>query len=214
MESIRVKNWDVVTGCERLTPGCDSCPSFWEYKQKDWDFNAKFHSEKVKDPLKNPTPTKYTVALGSDLFHEAVTKENIKFIFDTMSLAHWHWFEICTKRPERMFCVSKDLEWGQNISLAVSVESQEYKWRIEYLRQSPAVIKCISMVPLLGPMGKLDLTGIAIVGVQAETWGLKRKMEPNWSDDIKLQCEEQGVIFSYNNTDIYSEGEVTCPAPE
>jgi len=213
MENIRIKNWQVVTGCERLTPGCDSCPSYWEYVADNRDYNAVFQPEKIKDPLKNPVPTKYTVALGSDLFHEAVTRENLELIFETMNKADWHWFEVGTKRAERMYCVSKDFNWTKNISLAVSVESHEYKWRIDYLRKSPAIVKVLSMVPLLGPIGDLDLSGIAIAGIQPETWGFKREYKKEWGEDIERQCKEQGVIFLDSETDLYLDGGVSCPEP-
>ena len=211
IDGLRVSNWDIVVGCERLTEGCDSCPSYWEYKENGLDYNARYNPSVLLAPLDNPNPTKYTVGIGSDLFHEAVTVENLASVFGVMNQAHWHFFEIATKRAERMYCVSKDFQWGRNISLAVAVESGDYKWRIGYLRKSKAIIKAVSMVPLLGDMGKLDLSGIAIVGVQPETWGLKREMKQSWYDSVKLQCFEQGVIFYENETYLYSHGELKCP---
>jgi protein gp37 len=213
MENIAAINWEVVTGCERLTPGCDSCPSYWEYKAQGKNYNVKFCPDQLQAPLDNPTPTKYAVALGSDLFHEAVTPENLKAVFEVMNKASWHWFEVGTKRAERMYCMANSLKWTKNISLAVSVESHEYKWRIEYLRNSPAIVKVISMVPLLGPMGDLDLSGIAIAGIQRETWGFKREFKKEWADDIARQCSEQGVLFLDSETDLYENGEVVCPEP-
>lgn len=211
LNGLRVKNWDIVTGCERLTEGCDSCPSYWEYLRDGRDYSATFHPGKLSDPIKEKQPHRYLVALGSDLFHESVSIENLESIFEVMNKCHHHFFEITTKRIERCYTATKDFNWSKNISLGVSVESGEYKWRINYLRKTKANIKVVSMVPLLGAMGKLRLDGIAMVGVQPETWGLKRKMEEKWVDRIKNECRDQGVIF-HQETNILINGEVECPA--
>lgn len=214
MESLTTENWSIVTGCERLTPGCDSCPSYWEYLAAGKNYNPIFNQEEINAPLDNHTPTRYTVALGSDLFHESVTRESLESVFNVMNKARWHLFEVVTKRAERMFCVTQGFEWGKNISLAVAIENKNYKWRLDYLRQTGAKTKAVSMVPLLGPMGELDLSGIDLVGVQAETWGLKREMAQEWADDIKRQCLEQSVFFVSGSTDIYSDKGVLCQGPE
>jgi protein gp37 len=127
-----------------------------------------------------------------------------------MRQAHWHFFELATKRAERAFTSTTELQWPKNVSFSVSIESGEYKWRMDYLKKTGATIKVISMVPLLGPMGKLDRDGIAIVGVQAETWGLKREMKPEWVEEIEEQCNRQGVIFQ-EETNILINEEVQCP---
>jgi len=108
-----------------------------------------------------------------------------------------HYFEICTKRAERCSYVSNELrlDYGKNISIAFAVESARQKWRMEYLREINAIVRIVSMAPLIGEMGILDLHGISFVGVQPETWGDKRECKQEWIDDIKKQCEEQGVVF-------------------
>ena len=98
----------------------------------------------------------------------------------------------------------------KHITMGVSVEHGDYKWRLEYLRKCPAVIKIVSMVPLLGPIGKLNLYGFAMVGIQPETWGLKREMKQEWADHVKVQCLEQGVIF-HEEANILLDGELECP---
>mgnify|MGYP003683399799 CR=1 FL=1 len=202
---IRQQNWEVVTGCERLTHGCDSCPSYHDYISNDWSYHPKFHWARVDAPLENPLPTRYTVAIGSDLFHEAVTEDQIGKVFEVMNRASRHYFEILTKRAERATYISKalNLNWSNNISLGYSIEDARSKWRIDYLRETGAKIKCISMVPLLGDMGELDLSGIALVGVAHETWGLKRPCKEEWIEGVKRQCNEQGVIFTMDEIDIF-----------
>ena len=191
-----VGNWPIVTGCERLTPGCDNCPSYWEYEAKGWDYHPQFHEEQLLVPITNPDPTNFLVAAGSDLFHEAIRYSYIEKVFNLMNDARWHTFEIITKRAERLACIANALKWSENIKLGVVVESAEYKWRMEYLRDSPAKFKALQIGPILGPMGELDLTGIDKVGVINEHWGKARPADPQWIDDVKRQCAEQGVEFT------------------
>ena len=202
------KNWEIVTGCERLTPGCDSCPSYWEYKEKGLDYSPVFNENLLGEPASNSFPIQYLVALGSDLFHEAVKPEEIKAVFDVIRESPRHWFEISTKRAERMYCVTKGFEWPLNVSIAVSIESSEYLWRLEYLKSCGAKMKAVSMVPLLGRIGKADFRGVHLVGIQEEAWGSKRPMLDEWADEIETQCKEQGVMFSNGEIDLYENQEV------
>ena len=98
---MNIEEWNIITGCERLTPGCDNCPTYWEYKKKGWDYTPIFHSEALRIPLENKVPTAYMVAVGSDLFHESVGLKNLRSVFYVMTEAKWHHFEIVTKRIER-----------------------------------------------------------------------------------------------------------------
>jgi protein gp37 len=208
--NFRQENWEIVTGCERLTEGCDSCPSYWEYLADNRDYSPRFNEKLLTVPMRNVVPTRYVVALGSDLFHESVSIDQIEKVFTVMNSCDRHFFEVTTKRAERMYCVTKDFKMKKHITMGVSVEHGDYKWRLEYLRKCPAVIKIVSMVPLLGPIGKLNLYGFAMVGIQPETWGLKREMKQEWADHVKVQCLEQGVIF-HEEANILLDGELECP---
>jgi protein gp37 len=96
----------------------------------------------------------------SDLFHPKVPDEFIVDVFHTMTLADWHIFQILTKRPQRMARLAADLPWPPHVWMGVSVESNEYTWRADYLRKTPANVRFISEEPLLGPVDRLDLEGI------------------------------------------------------
>lgn len=190
-------NWPLVTGCYRLSEGCNSCPSFWEYEEQGKDYTPRIHEEILEEPLANPEPSLYEVAFGSDLFHGDVPLAFQQRVFAVMNEAHWHQFSVGTKRVARLLLHSPQFTWTDNIMVKVPVESGEYEWRIDKLRRIPAKTRIVSMAPLLGPVSKnLNLQGIDAVGVVPETWGYKRPYDPEWGENVRRQCLEQGVAFS------------------
>ena len=200
-----ILNWPVVTGCYRISTGCNSCPSYWEYFEEGKDYTPVVHEDVLQDPLMNPEPSTYEVAFGSDLFHNDVTLEFQRKVFEVMNKAHWHFFSVGTKRIARTALLHFNFKWTDNIQLTVPVESGEYAWRIDILKGIPAKKKAISMAPILGPFDNdIDFTGIDIVGVVPETWGYKRPHDPKWIDHIKRRCLEQEVTFS-NHKIVYEQ---------
>ncbi len=191
-----VINWPVVTGCFRLSEGCNSCPSYWEYKEEGKDYHPTEHPEILLEPLMNPQPSIYEVAFGSDLFHGEVSIPFQEEVFEIMNKAHWHRFSVVTKRIGRASIHRGHFEWSDNIILGVPVESGTYEWRIDLLRGMPAKTKFVSICPILGPFSSnLNLSGIDAVGVVEETWGYKRFADPKWKEDIYRQCLEQEVSY-------------------
>lgn len=164
------------------------------------DYTVKTQMQNLTQPSECIFPGVYSVAFGSDLFHESVSLTDLKLIFREMNKARHHSFEILTKRIERASCVSNELEWSPNISLGVSVESGKYGWRIDYLKKIPAHYKYVSISPILGAFPDMDLSGINLVGVVEETWGLKRKAEREWIEQLEEQCVMQDVTFSLNDS--------------
>ena len=188
--------WSIVTGCERLTPGCDNCPTYWDYKAESRDYHPQFNSRLLLHPKDNPKPTRYFVAAGSDLFHEAIRMEEIQKAFEVMNESHWHTFEVGTKRIERMEIMSqRHLVWSENMIAATGVEASKHKWRIDALRGVDAR-RMISFGPLVGRVGKVDLVGIESAGVVVEHWGKPRPVKQEWIDEIEDQCREQDVIIN------------------
>ena len=190
--------WPVVTGCERLTSGCDNCPTYWEYKKNGWNYHPKIHYGELKVPSERSEPTGFMVAAGSDLFHEAVTEHFIKSVFEIMAENPNHHFEIVSKRIERMVAMSeRGLQWPDNVVAATAVEEAKYKWRIDALRELKAKKKMISFGPLIGKVGEIDMEGIDVAGVVVATWGLNpRPAKQEWIDEIITQCVFQGVLLS------------------
>ncbi len=114
-----------------------------------------------------------------------------------MRRASWHRFQVLTKRAERLEAASPLLNWTSNIWMGVSIESDEYRHRIDHLRRTGASIKFLSLEPLLGPLSRLDLTGIDWVIVGGESGSHARPMNPAWVLDIRDQCRRANVPFFF-----------------
>jgi protein gp37 len=133
----------------------------------------------------------------SDLFHDDVPLAFIQRVFDVMRKAHWHQFQVLTKRAERLESLSSQIDWPSNVWMGVSVESSRYAFRIDHLRRTPAHIRFLSLEPLLGPLEGLNLSDIHWVIVGGESGPGARPMDSRWVVDIQRQCRKAGVPFFF-----------------
>jgi protein gp37 len=116
-----------------------------------------------------------------------------------MKRAHWHQFHVLTKRAERIAELSLYLEWADNIWMGVSVENEKYKFRIDCLRETGAMVKFLSLELLIGPLGKLNLKKINWAIVGGESGPGARPLVQEWVTDIRDQCLKAKVPFSSSN---------------
>ncbi len=133
----------------------------------------------------------------SDLFHDEVPVEFIQRVFDVMRRAHWHTFQVLTKRAKRLEKIFLELDWPPNVWMGVSVETRPYLRRIERLRRTGAQVKFISFEPLLGPLGDIDLADIHWAIVGGESGPKARPMEEGWAVQVRDQCLAAGVPFFF-----------------
>jgi protein gp37 len=118
-------------------------------------------------------------------------------MLDVMQRARHHTFQILTKRADRLSDVADRLPWPNNVWMGVSVESEDYTDRIDHLRSTPAFVKFLSLEPLLGPLDKLNLTGIDWAIAGGESGPAARPMNPDWVRSIREQCVKAGVAFHF-----------------
>ena len=197
--------WNPVTGCTRTSPGCDHCYAARMAARLQAMGNPRYangfdltlHSDKVDEPLRWTEPRRIFVNSMSDLFHADVPLDFVQSVFATMRAAHWHTFQVLTKRARRLPSVAGRLPWPENVWLGVSVENATYTWRIDYLRQVPAKTRFLSVEPLIGPVGELHLDGIHWVIVGGESGPGARPMDPSWVTDVRDQCAAQNVAFFF-----------------
>lgn len=197
------KTWNPITGCSKFSPGCKNC--YAERFAERWrgtighpyqyGFDIRFWRDRLLLPLKWKKPQRIFVNSMSDIFHEDVPFSFIQSIWLAMQRASHHTFQILTKRSERMLNLSKLLNWPRNIWMGVSVENEDYTFRIEHLRDMPAEIKFLSIEPLLGPLPNLNLTGIDWVIVGGESGPRARPMKENWAREIRDNCKARRIPF-------------------
>jgi protein gp37 len=133
----------------------------------------------------------------SDLFHQDVPREFIHQIFDVMYRAHWHTFQVLTKRAERLLELDSALVWPVNVWMGVSVENSDYIERVHSLQRTHAQTKFLSCEPLLGALPNLPLMGIQWVIVGGESGPGARPVEREWVTDIRDQCLRANVPFFF-----------------
>jgi protein gp37 len=197
--------WNPVRGCTKISPGCKHCYAerfaerFRGVKGHPFEqgFDLRLIPAKVAEPLTWRKPQRIFVNSMSDLFHDNVPTEFIQSVFDVMNQANWHQYQILTKRAERLEELSDKIPWAPHIWMGVSVENKDYLWRIEHLRRTKARIKFLSIEPLLGPLGKINLRGIDWVIVGGESGPHARGMDGEWVKGIKDQCLKAGVAFFF-----------------
>jgi protein gp37 len=160
-------------------------------------FELTLQPHALEIPLRWKKPRMIFVNSMSDLFHEDVPVDYIQQVFDVMMRAHWHTYQILTKRADRLLEMHGLLKWLPQIWMGVSVENQKYTSRIDALRSTGALTKFLSLEPLLEPLPNLDLTGIDWAIVGGESGPGARPMESAWVTDIREQCRRSKVAFFF-----------------
>jgi protein gp37 len=197
--------WNPVTGCSKISPGCKHCYAERMARRLQAighphyrnGFQVALHEDALDLPLRWKRPQAIFVNSMSDLYHRDVPLSFINKVFGVMHQAHWHRYQILTKRAERLAELSDKLPWAPNIWQGVTVEHPDYDDRIDLLRETGAHIKFLSLEPLLAPMPKLKLRGINWVIVGGESGPGARPMAAEWATGIRDQCRKAGVAFHF-----------------
>jgi protein gp37 len=197
--------WNPTTGCAKVSEGCRNCyadrlahrlqamgnPKFQN------GFDVTIHPGALDQPRKWRRPRRIFVDSMSDLFHEDVPDDFVRQVFDVMAREERHTFQVLTKRPERAASLAAGLPWSPNIWLGVSVEDGRVLHRVDALRSIPAAVRFLSIEPLIGPIGDLDLNGIHWVIVGGESGPGHRPCSPQWVRSVRDQCVAAGVPFFF-----------------
>lgn len=208
--------WNPVAGCTIVSPGCTNCyamrmaarlESMGVEKYRGltrrsgrrlvWNGNVKMDEESLYVPLTWKKPRRIFVNSMSDLFHDGVSLEFIVRVWQTMSLASQHTFQILTKRPARMRDLTQNLPRLPNVWLGTSVESAEEASRLDDLRQVSAVTRFVSFEPLLSSVAGAELDQIDWAIVGGESGPRARPMQPIWVEEIRAACRRSGTAFFF-----------------
>jgi protein gp37 len=197
--------WNPVTGCTKISPGCKNCyaerlairlKAMGQANYRN-GFKLTLQPQMLELPLRWKTPRRIFVNSMSDLFHKDVPTDYIKRVFETMNNADWHQYQVLTKRSDRVLELCGELDWSPQIWMGASVENEKYKFRIDELRKTKARVKFLSLEPLLGPLGKLELSRIDWVIVGGESGPGARAVKPEWVTEIRDQCVASGIAFFF-----------------
>jgi protein gp37 len=198
-------SWNPVTGCTKISPGCNNCYAermairLQAMGQPNYinGFQLSLHEKIIELPLSWKKPRMIFVNSMGDLFHEDVPIDFIKRVFEVMEKSPWHRFQILTKRSKRLIEINKIINWPANVWMGVSIENEDYEFRLDHLRKTGAKIKFISFEPLIGPINKLNISGINWVIVGGESGPRARPIRENWVIDIQRKCSIAGIPFFF-----------------
>jgi protein gp37 len=210
--------WNPIAGCSVLSPGCTNCYAMRmaarlqamgmaKYdgttrksgKRHVWTGRVNVDMRALGAPLTWKRPQRIFVNSMSDLFQDKADEGVIREVWRVMEQAHWHSFQVLTKRPDRMLDVlsKPDFPVLQNVWLGTSVESKDYLGRIDLLRRIPARIRFVSFEPLLGPIIEPNLGGIHWAIVGGESGPRARDIVEWWVEQLHDTCQQQGVVFFF-----------------
>jgi len=197
--------WNPLTGCTKISPGCKHCYAerlslrLLAMGQANYanGFKLTLHEHMLEVPLHWRKPRLIFVNSMSDLFHKDAPEDFIRRVFDVMRRASWHVFQVLTKRSDRLLKLSPKIDWPDNVWMGVSVERDDYTFRIDDLRRTDAKVRFLSLEPLLGPLENLDLDNIQWVIVGGESGPGARPMEREWVESILAQCRRARVPFFF-----------------
>jgi protein gp37 len=210
--------WNPIAGCSVLSPGCTNCYAMRmaarlqamgmaKYagttrksgKRHVWTGRVNIDKTALAAPLGWRKPQRIFVNSMSDLFQDKAAETFIQQVWNVMERAHWHSFQVLTKRPERMLKILSKPEFPvlRNVWLGTSVESEDYLDRINMLRLVPAQVRFVSFEPLLGPITRPDLSDIHWAIVGGESGPRARPMEAWWVEELRDACQRQGVAFFF-----------------
>lgn len=216
-------SWNPVTGCSKISAGCLHCYAETLSLRQGWSKkawtaanageNVILHRDRLELPLRWKKPRKIFVNSMSDLFHENVPFDFIDEVFEVMSEAEQHIFQVLTKRPERF------AEWFRqtllfgggdfypHIWIGVSAENQHWaEVRIPTLAATWMGPRFVSVEPMLEPVDLMpyltrkdqpeyfwpDLNWVIVGGESGPGF---RPMNLDWARTLRDQCVANDVPF-------------------
>lgn len=222
VEGMGSATWNVVRGCKEMDEGCHGCYAKYAaanprlggpgkaYEgltithangEVEWTGEARFIPEKLNEPLTWRKPRMIFTNSMSDWLHRDITDDQVGQILDVMIQANWHVSLPLTRRSQRLLSLTTRRPfWPAHIWAGVSIPSDKYLFRLDHLKASPVGTRWVSFEPLLGDIGRIELTGIHWVVAGGESGPPERNPRPShakWYRRLRDICREQGVPFFF-----------------
>lgn len=201
--------WNPVTGCTKISAGCDNCYAA-RFSERfrgvsghpfEPGFDLTLRPERLAQPLNWKRSRMIFVNSMSDLFHKNIPDAYISAVFDTMEHANWHIYQVLTKRSSLLQGFINARYRARpapaHMWFGVSVEHERAISRITHLQKAHAAVRFLSIEPLIGAVGKINLEGIHWVIVGGESGPRARPMDPRWVIHIRNQCIAERVPFFF-----------------
>ncbi len=206
--------WNPVTGCDRISTGCDHCYAAALARrlkamgvakyQNDGDprtsgpgFGVTIHPQSLDEPRRWRAPRVVFVNSMADLFHARVPLSFVRDVFDVIAETPQHTYQVLTKRSHRLQRVAERLDWPSNLWMGVSVENADALQRVDHLREVPAAVRFLSCEPLLGPLDGINLDNIGWVIAGGESGPHHRPLDIAWARGIRDVCRDADVPFFF-----------------
>ena len=197
--------WNPVTRCTKCSAGCEHCYAATLAKRLKAMGNVRYkngfevtvHRDLFTRPLEWKKPKMIFVNSMSDIFHEKISDEDILQLFEIMNKAHWHTFQVLTKRPDRLVDLSSQINWTPNIWMGVTVENTCALERLAKLKRCGAKIKFVSAEPLLESINQIDLNGIDWLIVGGESGAGCRPLEKKWVIELRDIAKRSNTPFFF-----------------
>ncbi len=210
------KTFNALWGCTKISPGCKNCYAdtlssryghdVWgpnkprrEFGDKHWNEPLKWNADAAK------TGVRVRVFCGSmfDWMEKHPTVDAVRpRLWNLIESTPWLDWQLLSKRSDRFAECLPD-GWGDgyaNVWLGVSIENNDYVHRADHLRAMPATVRFISYEPALGPLDKLNLTGIDWLLYGGESGPGYRKEDKQWARDIMAACKTSGTAFFHKQS--------------
>lgn len=209
-------------GCTALSPACDHC--YAEVWAKRTGNAALWQGERRRTSAALwRQPAKWDAACAAAGIRQRVFTNSLADFFDNQVPAEWRldaWaviagarhldWMVLTKRPENIAKMLPVMDssapgyrpWNErwpwrNVWLGTTIEDRARLHRLDKLRAAPALVRFLSVEPLLEGLGEIDLSGIHLVIVGGESGPRARPLNPAWVRSMRDQCAAQGVAFFF-----------------
>jgi protein gp37 len=197
--------WNPVTGCNKISPGCKHCyaermaerlQAMGQPNYRD-GFALTLQPQMLELPLRWSRPQTIFVNSMSDLFHEAVPLAYIQRVFDVMRWAHWHRFQVLTKRAERLAALERRAHVAHE--RVDGRERQERRLRPPHQRPSAHRRPCEVPVCSSRCWGRSTRSNsqTSTGSSWAVSLGHARAPSTPRGDDLRDQCRRAGVAFFF-----------------
>lgn len=191
--------WNPWQGCKKVSPGCKNCYMYRDKRRYGQQPKMIVRSSRAtfNKPLKWTDPALVFTCSWSDFFIEEADGWRDD-AWDIIRRTPHLTYQILTKRPELIKDRLPD-DWGNgwpNVWLGISIETEDYLWRLVSLEDIPTVVRFVSYEPALGPVNFYPYSPIIDWIISGGESGPNyRPANPDWFRQVRDDCQKYGMAY-------------------